>query len=123
MYGDVKDISILVHDKGNKDRTVYISAVLKKILIKYERLRKQYFDVRFHNENSQKTCPGTSIVKYVFIAEVRSLGKKPIGAKEESVQILTGGLNADSVKIIAEYFIAKKWWGILECYPMVLVHQ
>jgi hypothetical protein len=34
--------------------------------------------------------------------------------KEESVQILTGGLNSNSVKIIAEYFIAKKWWGQLQ---------
>lgn len=40
----------------------------------------RYFDdkgryVRFHRENSPKTCPGTSIDKNTFINEVRSLGK------------------------------------------------
>ncbi|UAL51302.1 hypothetical protein LIT32_19260 [Bacillus sp. CMF21] len=34
--------------------------------------------------------------------------------KQGSVQIHTGGITADSVKIIAEYFIAKKWWGQLQ---------
>ena len=40
---NVKDTTILVHGKGNKDRVVFISPMLKKILIKYERLKKDYF--------------------------------------------------------------------------------
>lgn len=93
-------------------------------LAKYFDDKKKY--VRFHNENSQKSCPGTSIVKSVFMAEVRALNAKPTSKpapkpvvkpapkKEESVQILTGGLNSTSAKEITEYFIAKKWWGQLQ---------
>ncbi|WP_371017409.1 tyrosine-type recombinase/integrase [Pseudalkalibacillus sp. JSM 102089] len=40
---NVKGNTILVNGKGNKERMLSISPVLKKILIKYERLRKQYF--------------------------------------------------------------------------------
>jgi integrase/recombinase XerD len=40
---NVRESSILVNGKGNKERFVSISPVLKKILIKYERLKKQYF--------------------------------------------------------------------------------
>ncbi|MED4228122.1 site-specific integrase [Neobacillus cucumis] len=40
---DVKDTTILVNGKGNKQRVVFISPALKKILIKYERMRAQYF--------------------------------------------------------------------------------
>jgi len=40
---DVKDTTILVNGKGNKERFVYISPALKRILIKYERMKKQYF--------------------------------------------------------------------------------
>lgn len=43
---DVKETTILVHGKGNKDRIVYISPALKKTLIRYERLKKSYFKDR-----------------------------------------------------------------------------
>jgi hypothetical protein len=38
----------------------------------------KYFDdkgkyIRFHRENSPKTCPGTSIDKDIFISEVRAI--------------------------------------------------
>jgi hypothetical protein len=41
----------------------------------------QYFDrkgryIRFHNENSSKSCPGTAIRKEEFMAEVK--GKQPV---------------------------------------------
>ncbi|MEH7393593.1 tyrosine-type recombinase/integrase [Bacillus sp. JJ1474] len=39
----VKETTILVYGKGNKERIVFISPALKRILIKYERLKKQYF--------------------------------------------------------------------------------
>lgn len=41
--GSIKDLTILVHGKGNKERYVYISPALKRILIKYERARAEYF--------------------------------------------------------------------------------
>lgn len=37
------DNTIVVWGKGNKERIVFISPALRRILIKYERLRKQYF--------------------------------------------------------------------------------
>ncbi|WP_318615312.1 tyrosine-type recombinase/integrase [Sporosarcina sp. YIM B06819] len=40
---NVKETTILVNGKGNKERIVFISPTLKKILIRYERLKKQYF--------------------------------------------------------------------------------
>jgi peptidoglycan hydrolase-like protein with peptidoglycan-binding domain len=46
-------------------------AMLK--LVKYFRDQKKY--VRFHNENSAKSCPGTSIDKAQFLAEVAAVGK------------------------------------------------
>lgn len=40
-----------------------------------------------------------------------SEAQKPVVKKEPSVQILTGGLNAASVKLITEYFKQKGWWA------------
>ncbi|PEC48944.1 tyrosine-type recombinase/integrase [Bacillus sp. AFS096315] len=40
---NVKESTILVNGKGNKERIVFVSPALKRILIKYERLKKQYF--------------------------------------------------------------------------------
>ena len=41
-YENVGETSILVHGKGNKERTAYISPGLKKVLVKYERIRREY---------------------------------------------------------------------------------
>lgn len=41
-YGNVGETSILVHGKGGKERTIYISPALKKVLVKYERIRREY---------------------------------------------------------------------------------
>src|SRR5699024_1056311 len=40
---DVRETDIKVFGKGNKERIVFISPALKKILIRYERLKRQYF--------------------------------------------------------------------------------
>ncbi|MFP3356761.1 tyrosine-type recombinase/integrase [Planococcus sp. SIMBA_143] len=40
---NITETKILVNGKGNKERIVFISPALKRILIKYERMRKQYF--------------------------------------------------------------------------------
>lgn len=39
---NVKETTILVNGKGNKERIVFISPTLKKILIKYERMKEKY---------------------------------------------------------------------------------
>ena len=40
---DIKENTILIRGKGDKERVVFISSTLKKVLIRYERMRKQYF--------------------------------------------------------------------------------
>lgn len=40
---DIKETYIFVNGKGNKERLIFISPALKKILIKYERIKKQHF--------------------------------------------------------------------------------
>ncbi|WP_251667983.1 tyrosine-type recombinase/integrase [Sporosarcina sp. NCCP-2331] len=47
----VRDTSILVNGKGNKERVVYISPTLKKILIRYERMKKKYFEDKIVKSN------------------------------------------------------------------------
>lgn len=49
---DVRDRVILVHGKGNKERYVPISPALKKILIKYERIKKQYIKNKFLEDDA-----------------------------------------------------------------------
>jgi integrase/recombinase XerD len=41
---DIQQNQITVHGKGNKERLVFISSALRKILKKYERIRKQHFN-------------------------------------------------------------------------------
>jgi len=49
---DVRETDIKVFGKGNKERIVFISPALKRILIKYERIKKQYYKNRIkHNDN------------------------------------------------------------------------
>ncbi|ANY75957.1 recombinase [Paenibacillus ihbetae] len=40
---DVRDSVIKIHGKGNKERHLYISPLLKKYIIKYERVKEAYF--------------------------------------------------------------------------------
>lgn len=51
MIKNVHDGTILVNGKGNKERIVFISPALKKILIKYERMRKDYFKNKVITDN------------------------------------------------------------------------
>lgn len=41
---DIKDTVILVHGKGNKERNVPLTPYLKKVMMKYDRLRAYYFE-------------------------------------------------------------------------------
>lgn len=74
---EVQDTSILVHGKGNKDRMVFISPHLKKILIKYERLRKQYFEKELvHSENYFVSYLGYGISHPVIHNLVKESGRR-----------------------------------------------
>lgn len=43
---DIRDNVILIHGKGNKERNVPITPYVKKLMVKYERLKEFYFDDR-----------------------------------------------------------------------------
>lgn len=43
MCQDIRDNVILIHGKGNKERAVPLTPYLKKVMLKYDRIRKEYF--------------------------------------------------------------------------------
>lgn len=49
-FSNVKEAYLLVNGKGNKERMVYISPELKKILIKYDRKRKEYLKDKLNDD-------------------------------------------------------------------------
>ncbi|MED4081178.1 tyrosine-type recombinase/integrase [Halalkalibacterium halodurans] len=49
---NVRDTDIKVFGKGNKERMVFISPALKKILLKYERAKKNYFKDKIQYSDS-----------------------------------------------------------------------
>ncbi|MEH6943602.1 tyrosine-type recombinase/integrase [Bacillus sp. JJ722] len=62
---DIKETMILVNGKGNKERYVFISPVLKRIMIKHDRLKKEYFKNRTIKEDTyflSYQCKGLSHV-------------------------------------------------------------
>ena len=46
LESDIRDNVILIHGKGNKERHVPLTPYLRKILIKYQRMKSVYFDSR-----------------------------------------------------------------------------
>ncbi|MEC0307359.1 tyrosine-type recombinase/integrase [Paenibacillus lautus] len=48
---DVRDSVIKIHGKGNKQRNLYISPILKKYIIKYERVKEAYFKDKFMTDS------------------------------------------------------------------------
>ncbi|MDO7487012.1 tyrosine-type recombinase/integrase [Peribacillus frigoritolerans] len=58
---NVKDLTILVYGKGNKERIVFISPALKRILIKYERIREKYVQDKITTNNYFLSYKGTEI--------------------------------------------------------------
>ncbi|WP_350302195.1 tyrosine-type recombinase/integrase [Peribacillus frigoritolerans] len=58
---NVKESTILVYGKGNKERIVFVSPALKRILIKYERMRKMYVQDKITTDNYFLSYKGTEI--------------------------------------------------------------
>ena len=44
LHSDIRDNVILIHGQGNKERHVPLTPYLKKLLIKYQRIKSAYFD-------------------------------------------------------------------------------
>ncbi|MEH6957758.1 tyrosine-type recombinase/integrase [Neobacillus drentensis] len=74
---NVKETTILVYGKGNKERIVFISPVLKKILIRYDRLKKEYFkDEIVKSDNYFLSYLGTSLSHVALYNVVLEAGKR-----------------------------------------------
>ncbi|MFC5603155.1 tyrosine-type recombinase/integrase [Sporosarcina koreensis] len=72
---NVKETTILINGKGNKERTVFISPVLKKILIRYERIKNQF--IKEKNINSDRyflTYLGTELSHVALYNVIKEAG-------------------------------------------------
>jgi integrase/recombinase XerD len=58
---NVKETSILVNGKGNKERLIFISPALKRILIKYERIKKHHFKDKITTDHYFLSYKGTEL--------------------------------------------------------------
>lgn len=76
-YEVVRETSMIVNGKGNKERIVFISPALKKHLIKYERLRKEYFHNKPIKQNSYfLTYTGKGLSHVALDNVVKEAGKR-----------------------------------------------
>jgi integrase/recombinase XerD len=73
---DVKETTILVNGKGNKQRIVFISPVLKKMMIKYERQRKEYFEDMVVSEHYFLTYQGSGMSNVALYNVIVEAGKR-----------------------------------------------
>jgi integrase/recombinase XerD len=73
---NVRETSILVNGKGNKERVVFISPVLKRILIKYERIKKEYFHDTKTTDNYFLSYTGTGISHVALDNIIKKAGKR-----------------------------------------------
>lgn len=73
---NVMETSILVNGKGNKDRIVFISPALKRILIKYERIKKEYFYAIDTTDNYFLSYTGSGISHVELDNIIKKAGKR-----------------------------------------------
>lgn len=74
---NVKEKTLLIYGKGNKERVVFISPALKKILIKYDRMRKQYFKDKIIKEDCFfLTYFGTGLSHVSLYNVIKEAGKR-----------------------------------------------
>ena len=73
---NVKETTILVNGKGNKERIVFISPALKRILIKYERLRKEYFQNKNVTSNYFLSYQGAGLSHVALDSVVKEAGRR-----------------------------------------------
>ncbi|WP_419883936.1 tyrosine-type recombinase/integrase [Peribacillus sp. B-H-3] len=73
---NVKETSILVNGKGNKERIVFISPALKRILIKYERIKKEYFQGVDTTNNYFLSYTGTGISHVALDNIIKKAGQR-----------------------------------------------
>lgn len=73
---NLKETTILVNGKGNKERIVFISPALKRILIKYERMKKQYFHDKQMTDEYFLSYTGSGLSHVALDSVVKEAGKR-----------------------------------------------
>ncbi|MEK4884904.1 tyrosine-type recombinase/integrase [Bacillus sp. FSL W8-0223] len=73
---DVKDTTILVNGKGDKQRIVFISPALKRILIKYERIKRQHFENVETSDHYFLSYMGSGISHVALHNIIKEAGKR-----------------------------------------------
>ena len=131
---DIKENTILIHGKGNKERNVPISPSLRKIMLKYERMRDYYFDDKvIQHDNYLLSRTGRPLTKealeHIFTqanqeAEVRdSIRCSPHTARHYFAQAcLRNGLDVYSVSRLLGHEninITKRYLQSLEDFNIV----
>jgi integrase/recombinase XerD len=70
------ETSILVHGKGNKERIAFISPALKRILIRYERIKRQYFQDKVTTDHYFLSYTGKGLSHVALDNIVKEAGKR-----------------------------------------------
>ncbi|WP_336882261.1 tyrosine-type recombinase/integrase [Priestia koreensis] len=73
---NVKETSMIVNGKGNKERVVFISPALKRILIKYERFKKQYFQEKQTTSHYFLSYTGTGMSHVALDNVIKKAGER-----------------------------------------------
>ncbi|PEL13770.1 tyrosine-type recombinase/integrase [Bacillus sp. AFS017336] len=73
---NLKETTILVNGKGNKERVVFVSPALKRILIKYERKKKQYFEDKVTFDNYFLSYTGGEMSHVAIHNIIKEAGKR-----------------------------------------------
>lgn len=81
---NVRDTSILVYGKGNKERVVFISPALKRTIIKYERVRKDYFNNKVTTDNYFLSYRGSGLSHVALDNVIKEAGRR-VGITEKRV--------------------------------------
>lgn len=76
LTDNVRETSILVNGKGNKERIVFISPALKRILIKYERMKKEYFQDKDTTNHYFLSYTGNDISHVALDNVIKKAGKR-----------------------------------------------
>jgi integrase/recombinase XerD len=73
---NVKETTILVNGKGNKERYIFISPALKRILIRYERIKRQHFKDKITTDHYFLSYKGSEISHVGLDNVIKEAGKR-----------------------------------------------
>lgn len=77
LKSNINDRYIIVQGKGNKERQVSISPLLKKYMIRFDRIREQYFkDKNIQNDNYLLSNTGKALTKEQIERVVKEAGRR-----------------------------------------------